>query len=165
MYAIFENGGKQYKVKKDDVIKLEKFDCKKDQILKINIAHNEGNYFTNIKHLEELEKENLIAFKYCDEKGNITEESNPNGSLENIAGIYNSNKNIHLPDVIKSPKDLYIQYKNFDKINYISNKSITSKIIIYNKTNIKKNYDGIVCIENADPGFDFLFSKNIKKAV
>ena len=34
MYAIFENGGKQYKVKKDDVIKLEKFDCKKDQILK-----------------------------------------------------------------------------------------------------------------------------------
>jgi len=75
---------------------------------------------------------------------------------------YNSNKNIHLPDVIKSPKDLYIQYKNFDKINYISNKSITSKLIIYNKTNIKKNYDGIVCIENADPGFDFLFSKNIK---
>ena len=34
MYAIFENGGKQYKVKKDDVIKLEKFDCKKDQLLK-----------------------------------------------------------------------------------------------------------------------------------
>ena len=34
MYAIFENGGKQYKVKKDDVIKLEKFDCKKDQVLK-----------------------------------------------------------------------------------------------------------------------------------
>ena len=44
--------------------------------------------------MEELKKENLIAFKYCDEKGNITEESNPNGSLENIAGIYNSNKNI-----------------------------------------------------------------------
>ena len=75
---------------------------------------------------------------------------------------YISNKNIHLPDVIKTPKDLYVQYKNFDKINYISNKSITSKIIIYNKTDIKKNYDGIVCIENADPGFDFLFSKNIK---
>jgi phosphoribosylformylglycinamidine synthase len=51
-------------------------------------------FFTNPGHLEELKKENLIAFKYCDEKGNITEESNPNGSLENIAGIYNSNKNI-----------------------------------------------------------------------
>ena len=53
---------------------------KKDQILKINIAHNEGNFFTNRKHLEELKKDELIAFKYCDEKGNINEESNPNGS-------------------------------------------------------------------------------------
>ena len=67
---------------------------KKDQVLKINIAHNEGNFFTDSKHLEELKKENLIAFKYCDEKGNINENSNPNGSLENIAGILNSNKNI-----------------------------------------------------------------------
>ena len=41
-----------------------------------------------------LQKENLIAFKYCDEKGNINEEANPNGSLENIAGIYNQKKNI-----------------------------------------------------------------------
>ena len=67
---------------------------KKDQILKINIAHNEGNYFTDTNHLNELEKENLIVFKYCDEKGNINENSNPNGSLKNIAGILNSNKNI-----------------------------------------------------------------------
>ena len=66
----------------------------KDEILKINIAHNEGNYFTDLNHLEELKKENLIAFKYCDEKGNINEEANPNGSLENIAGIYNQKKNI-----------------------------------------------------------------------
>jgi len=67
---------------------------KKDQILKINIAHNEGNYFTNTEHLNELKNDNLIAFKYCDDKGNINEESNPNGSLENIAGIFNSKKNI-----------------------------------------------------------------------
>ena len=67
---------------------------KKDQILKINIAHNEGNYYTDPLHLEKLKKENLIAFKYCDQKGNLTEESNPNGSLENIAGIFNSKKNI-----------------------------------------------------------------------
>ena len=67
---------------------------KKDEILKINIAHNEGNYFTDKDHLEELNKENLIAFKYCDEKGNINEEANLNGSLENIAGIYNQKKNI-----------------------------------------------------------------------
>ena len=67
---------------------------KKDQILKINIAHNEGNYFTDPKHLKELNEETLIAFKYCNEKGNIDTLSNPNGSLENIAGIYNSDKNI-----------------------------------------------------------------------
>ena len=67
---------------------------KKNQILKINIAHNEGNYFTDSKHLDKLNKEDLIAFKYCDEKGNINQESNPNGSLENIAGILNTKRNI-----------------------------------------------------------------------
>ena len=66
----------------------------KDQILKINIAHNEGNYFTDQNHLNELKGDNLIAFKYCDEKGNINDNSNPNGSLENIAGILNTKKNI-----------------------------------------------------------------------
>ena len=67
---------------------------KNNQILKINIAHNEGNYFTDSNHLEELRKEKLIAFKYCDEIGNMNEHSNPNGSKENIAGIFNLNKNI-----------------------------------------------------------------------
>ncbi len=67
---------------------------KKNEVLKINIAHNEGNFFTNDSHLRELKENNLIAFKYCNEKGNIDDLSNPNGSLENIAGIYNSKKNI-----------------------------------------------------------------------
>ena len=43
---------------------------------------------------KELQKNNLIAFKYCDANGDINEQSNPNGSLKNIAGIYNSKKNI-----------------------------------------------------------------------
>ena len=67
---------------------------KKDQVLKLNIAHNEGNYFTNSEHLRELENKNLIPFKYCDENGNINERNNPNGSLNNIAGIFNEKKNI-----------------------------------------------------------------------
>ena len=67
---------------------------KKNDILKINIAHNEGNFFTDDKHLNELKENNLIAFKYCDEEGNINDQSNPNGSLDNIAGIYNLRKNI-----------------------------------------------------------------------
>ena len=67
---------------------------KKNQILKFNIAHNEGNYFTNPEHLKELEDKNLISFKYCDQQGNINEENNPNGSLNNIAGVFNEKKNI-----------------------------------------------------------------------
>jgi phosphoribosylformylglycinamidine synthase I len=67
---------------------------KLNQVLKFNIAHNEGNYFTSPDHLKELEDKNLIPFKYCDEKGNINEENNPNGSLNNIAGILNSKKNV-----------------------------------------------------------------------
>ncbi len=66
----------------------------KDQILNINIAHNEGNYFTDSNHLNKLKNENLIAFKYCNENGIISESVNPNGSIDNIAGIYNSKKNI-----------------------------------------------------------------------
>ncbi len=67
---------------------------KEGQILNINIAHNEGNYFTDSNHLKELNTENLVPFRYCDKTGEINENSNPNGSLENIAGIFNSKKNI-----------------------------------------------------------------------
>ena len=67
---------------------------KANQILDINIAHNEGNYFTNKDHLKQLIRENLIAFKYCDKNGNINDDNNPNGSIENIAGIFNEKKNI-----------------------------------------------------------------------
>ena len=85
---------------KDIFIKVQKKNNKfcnkyKDgQILKLNIAHNEGNYFTNTDHLKELEENELIAFKYCSENGQVNNESNPNGSINNIAGIFNKNKNI-----------------------------------------------------------------------
>ena len=67
---------------------------KNEQVIKLNIAHNEGNYFTDKNHLKEIQENNLIAFQYCDEKGLVNDESNPNGSLNNIAGILNSKKNI-----------------------------------------------------------------------
>jgi phosphoribosylformylglycinamidine synthase I len=79
------------------VIKNDNSFCKKyqnNEVLKLNIAHNEGNYFTNSEHLKELEGENLIAFKYCDENGAVNIKDNPNGSLSNIAGVFNKNKNI-----------------------------------------------------------------------
>ena len=66
----------------------------KKDIIKLPIAHNEGNYFANNELLKKLEDKNLVAFKYCSEKGDINKISNPNGSLNNIAGILNSEKNI-----------------------------------------------------------------------
>tara|TARA_B100000029_G_scaffold464334_1_gene498231 strand:- start:430 stop:1113 length:684 start_codon:yes stop_codon:yes gene_type:complete len=67
---------------------------KNKNIIKLTIAHNEGNFFSSNKQLKELENKNLIAFKYCDKNGVIDKSSNPNGSSNNIAGILNSKKNI-----------------------------------------------------------------------
>ena len=67
---------------------------KKKKIIKLPIAHNEGNYFAKNDLIQELNDKNLIAFKYCDKKGSINKDSNPNGSSDNIAGILNSSKNI-----------------------------------------------------------------------
>jgi phosphoribosylformylglycinamidine synthase len=62
--------------------------------LKIPVAHGEGNYFTDENTLKELEDNNQIVFKYCTSDGSITNESNPNGSIMNIAGIINKNGNV-----------------------------------------------------------------------
>ena len=67
---------------------------KSKNIIELPIAHNEGNYFANKNLIKELEDKNLIAFKYCDPDGNIDENSNPNGSSKNIAGLLNNKKNI-----------------------------------------------------------------------
>ena len=67
---------------------------KKKNIIKLPIAHNEGNYFANNDLLKKLEDQNLIAFKYSDRNGKINDKTNPNGSSNNIAGILNSEKNI-----------------------------------------------------------------------
>ena len=67
---------------------------KNKNIIELPIAHNEGNFFGNNNLINKLEDNNLIAFKYCDNKGKIEKESNPNGSSNNIAGILNENKNI-----------------------------------------------------------------------
>tara|TARA_Y100001935_G_scaffold217040_1_gene188977 strand:+ start:599 stop:1282 length:684 start_codon:yes stop_codon:yes gene_type:complete len=63
-------------------------------ILKLHIAHNEGNYFCTGEQLKEIEDNNQIAIYYSNEDGKINEEFNPNGSMKNIAGIFNKNKNV-----------------------------------------------------------------------
>jgi phosphoribosylformylglycinamidine synthase I len=62
--------------------------------LNIPIAHGEGRYYASEKTIKELEDNNQILYRYCDNKGNITPEANPNGSVNNIAGVCNSNKNV-----------------------------------------------------------------------
>jgi len=67
--------------------------CKKNQILKIPIAHNEGNYYIDDDGLKSLEKNGQIVFRYCSPDGDVNKESNPNGALANIAGIINREGN------------------------------------------------------------------------
>lgn len=62
--------------------------------LNIPIAHGEGRYFADADTLKMLKQNDQILFKYCDASGNITEAANPNGSIENIAGICNVNRNV-----------------------------------------------------------------------
>ena len=96
---------------------------KEKDIIKLPIAHNEGNYFANDEILKNLEDKNLIAFKYCDEKGNIDRNYNPNGSSNNIAGILNNDKNIlgmmphpeRLIDPILSGKDGSMMFESLTK--------------------------------------------------
>ena len=67
---------------------------KKDVAYKIPIAHGEGRYHASESVIKELEQNDQILFKYCNGNAEITDESNPNGSLNNIAGITNKKKNI-----------------------------------------------------------------------
>ncbi len=62
--------------------------------LKIPIAHGEGRFYTDEKTLRDIIKNEQVIFRYCDEHGEITDGSNPNGSLYNIAGICNKDRNV-----------------------------------------------------------------------
>ena len=66
----------------------------KKSTLELHIAHNEGNYFCSSNQIKEIEDNNQIALFYCGENGEINEKFNPNGSIKNIAGIFNKEKNI-----------------------------------------------------------------------
>ncbi|MGE5496455.1 MAG: phosphoribosylformylglycinamidine synthase subunit PurQ, partial [Syntrophothermus sp.] len=64
------------------------------QVLKVPVAHGEGNYFADQKTLKELEENNQIVFRYSSAEGLVSDEFNPNGSQLNIAGIINRRGNI-----------------------------------------------------------------------
>jgi phosphoribosylformylglycinamidine synthase len=64
------------------------------QILKIPIAHNEGNYYISAFGLKELRDNHQIVFRYCSAAGEVNDQFNPNGALDNIAGIVNKKGNV-----------------------------------------------------------------------
>ena len=95
-------------------------------VIKIPIAHGEGRFFANENTMNSLKKNNQIIFKYCNSNGEVSEASNPNGSLENIAGICNKEKNIfgmmphpeRAADVLLSNTDGVDLFKSI--MNYIN---------------------------------------------
>ncbi len=67
---------------------------KNNVVAKMPIAHNEGNYFATSDTIKKINDNDQVAFRYCDANGLINKGSNPNGSIDNIAGILNDNKNV-----------------------------------------------------------------------
>jgi phosphoribosylformylglycinamidine synthase len=97
--ALIKNNNQKF-VCKDVYLRVENShtiftnNCDKGSILTIPIAHGEGNYFCDAPTLHKLNENDQVAFRYCDKNGNIAEDANPNGSIENIAGIINKSGNI-----------------------------------------------------------------------
>lgn len=70
------------------------YNMKNGDVLRMPVAHGEGNYFCTKEDLKALEENSQIVFRYCGGEGEVTEGSNPNGSLENIAGVSNREGNV-----------------------------------------------------------------------
>jgi phosphoribosylformylglycinamidine synthase len=97
--ALMRNVGLKY-VCKPVQVRIENVEtpftnaCSAGEVLTIPIGHMEGNYFCDPETLEELRQDNRIVFRYCSSSGEITPASNPNGSLDNIAGICSPGRNV-----------------------------------------------------------------------
>lgn len=96
--ALLHNNSRKF-ICKNVYIKVEAKDTQLTnavpaKALKVPVAHGEGKYFADADTIAALKKNNQIIFKYCDEQGNITEASNPNGATDNIAGVCNAGRNV-----------------------------------------------------------------------
>jgi phosphoribosylformylglycinamidine synthase subunit PurQ / glutaminase len=97
--ALMRNVGLKY-VCKPVQVRVESADtpftnnCREGDVLTIPIGHMEGNYFCDEATLADLRKDRRVIFRYCNPEGQITADSNPNGSLDNIAGICNEGRNV-----------------------------------------------------------------------
>jgi phosphoribosylformylglycinamidine synthase len=97
--ALLRNAGLKY-VCKPVKLRVESTDtpftssCKQNEVLEIPVGHMEGNYFCDSSTLADLKRDRRIVFRYCTSGGEIAPEANPNGSLDNIAGICNEERNV-----------------------------------------------------------------------
>jgi phosphoribosylformylglycinamidine synthase len=90
-----------------------------EQVLRIPIAHGDGNYFCDDETLQRLESNQQIIFRYCDKAGEITAAANPNGSRHNIAGICNANRNVLglMPHPERAAEDLLSSHDGLAMFN------------------------------------------------
>ena len=97
--ALMRNAGQRYICRQVD-LRVETTDSpfthglERGRVLRMPIGHMEGNYFCDEATLATLKRDDRIAFRYCTPSGQITADANPNGSLENIAGVLNEGRNV-----------------------------------------------------------------------
>ncbi len=97
--VLMDNAGQRF-ICKDLTLRVENNDtpftalCEPGTVLKIPINHGQGRYFTDDDTLKRLQDNGQIVFRYCDTEGNTSDEANPNGSLDHIAGVVNATKNV-----------------------------------------------------------------------
>ncbi len=80
------------RVERADTVFTQKYDAR--QVIRIPVAHHDGNYFTDPDTLKSIEDNRQVAFRYCAPDGSLDDEANPNGSLANIAGVLNERGNV-----------------------------------------------------------------------
>ena len=97
--ALMRNAGLRF-VCRDVWLRVEAADTpftgayQEGQVVRMPVAHHDGNYFADSATLDALEAEGRVAFRYCARDGRVTEDANPNGSARNIAGILNGSRNV-----------------------------------------------------------------------
>jgi phosphoribosylformylglycinamidine synthase len=97
--VLLRNGGLKF-ICRDVYLRVEAEETpftvgyRRGQVIRIPIAHHDGNYFTDRDTLKELLDDDRVAFRYCGPDGEVNDEHNPNGSLESIAGVLNKGRNV-----------------------------------------------------------------------
>jgi phosphoribosylformylglycinamidine synthase len=97
--VLMDNEGQRF-ICKNLTLRVENYDtpftsqCKVGDVLQIPINHGQGRYFADNDTLKQMAKNDQVLFRYCDAEGNASDAANPNGSLDNIAGIANESKNV-----------------------------------------------------------------------